>query len=129
MITIKDLEHLLSNLKLLAHFRARLTDVRRVYESDEDTFNRIMEIASSRICKRCRGYGRPIIESGVCADCDGTGLYDPVLAEARKALTEIEEIANEEGIEDVSANDEMPPGVTLSLPERIRRLVHRIKKV
>lgn len=59
-----------------AHFgrsvRDKLAGVRFIHESDEETLDRVLQIARNAQCPACRG--RAIGIAGICPICNSTGL-------------------------------------------------------
>jgi RecJ-like exonuclease len=55
----------------------RLGGVRHAHESDEQTLERVLELARKVTCPRCNGRGRSM--GRPCRECHGTGerAYDP----------------------------------------------------
>jgi len=70
---LKELKSIVSQLELLERMRTKLAMIRLIHESDEETFDRMMNLAKTCICKECRGYGRPTFGDGICKTCNGTG--------------------------------------------------------
>lgn len=73
MSIISQLKSLAKELELLEEIRSKLNRVRLIHESYEETFDRIMKLALTCICKDCRGYGRQTMCEGLCKTCNGTG--------------------------------------------------------
>jgi RecJ-like exonuclease len=70
---LTQFKNVVYQLELLERMRAKLTQVRLIHESDEETFDRMMKLAKTCICKECRGYGRLTFGDGICKTCNGTG--------------------------------------------------------
>lgn len=65
---------LVKRLEFLEHIINSLTSVRLIHESDKDTFDRVLKLAYTTICKNCRGYGYTI-SGPMCKDCNGIGSF------------------------------------------------------
>jgi len=70
---LKELKSVVYELEMLQRMRVKLTKVRLIHESDEETFDRMMELARTCICRECRGYGKTMFGDGPCQTCQGTG--------------------------------------------------------
>lgn len=74
------LKSLVSEIEFGRMVRRKLTGLRFVSESDEQTLDRALAQARKTICAGCKGDGRNILGSP-CRQCHGTGerAYDPNL--------------------------------------------------
>jgi len=85
---VEALESVLALAKFGRLVSRKLTSVRYVHESDEQTLDRVIGQALKTLCRYCGGDGRQMVVDGPCRECNGTGerAYDPGLKPVREVM-------------------------------------------
>lgn len=69
---IQQIKRIACELEFAQKVRSRLNGVRFTHETDEETFQRVMETYVETICHHCRGSGWNPFTTGACRYCRGS---------------------------------------------------------
>lgn len=81
MSLLGQVDQLANELRFAEYIRNKLNGIRLVHEHESMTFERVLRLATGRICTACRGYGTTL-SGGHCDACDGKGAMNVAKADA-----------------------------------------------
>jgi hypothetical protein len=87
MSLLDDARALVTSLEFEQRVRNKLDSVRLTHESADNTLDRILRLATERICPRCRGYGGGSL-CGTCYVCGGLGSLAVAKSQVRYEVEE-----------------------------------------